>query len=170
METYLYASPLGQLLISVNEDALKEIDYVAEDFRQENPQKLSPVLRKTLKWLESYFAGENPSLKSLPLKVEGTAFQKIVWQLLQEIPYGQTVTYGFLSEKVKEILGKEKMSAQAIGGAVGRNPLPIVIPCHRVVGSSGSLTGYTGGIDKKIKLLTIEKVTLEIFTLPKEKK
>lgn len=170
METYLYPSPLGLLLITIKNQQLKEIDYVTKDFHQENPKTFSPVLKKTLDWLDAYFAGKNPSLKDLPLKAEGTHFQKIVWQLLQEIPYGQTVTYGFLAEKTRKILGKEKMSAQAIGGAVGKNPLPIVIPCHRVVGSSGSLTGYTGGMDKKIKLLQIEKVPLEKFSLPKEKK
>ena len=92
----------------------------------------------------------------MPLKPQGSEFRQVVWQILCEIPYGQTTTYGAISKEAAKRLGKKSMSAQAVGGAVGHNPISIIIPCHRVVGSDGSLTGYAGGIDKKIKLLQHE--------------
>ena len=98
----------------------------------------------------------------------GTSFEKVVWELLKKIPYGEVTTYKELSKKVAKKLGKEKMSAQAVGGAIGHNPISIIIPCHRVVGTDGSLTGYAGGIDKKVKLLKQEKVNMEKLYIPKQ--
>ena len=105
----------------------------------------------TKNWLDRYFAGEIPSIKEIPLAPQGSNFRQAVWKILCKIPYGEVTTYGQISQK----LGKGKMSAQAVGGAVGHNPISIIIPCHRVIGSNGNLTGYAGGLDKKIKLLEL---------------
>ncbi len=115
-----------------------------------------PILNETCKWLDRYFNKENPSIKELPLKFVGTNFRKLVWNLLLDIPYGGTTTYLYLANRVSKILNK-KMSAQAIGGAVGHNPIAIIVPCHRVIGTNGDLTGYAYGLDIKKKLLDLEK-------------
>ncbi|MCI9156887.1 MAG: methylated-DNA--[protein]-cysteine S-methyltransferase, partial [Lawsonibacter sp.] len=117
-------------------------------------------------WLDRYFAGERPAISELPLAPIGSEFRKEVWQVLCEIPYGETTTYGEISQKIAARRGLERMSAQAVGGAVGHNPISIIVPCHRVVGSNGSLTGYAGGLQKKIKLLTHEGVDMERFFVP----
>jgi methylated-DNA-[protein]-cysteine S-methyltransferase len=114
-----------------------------------------PVLEAARTWLENYFAGERPEPQQLPLNPKGTEFQKRVWRLLLEIPYGQVTTYGALAAKLAQERGG-KMSAQAIGGAVGRNPISIIIPCHRVIGANGRLTGYAGGLWRKQALLRLE--------------
>ncbi|EQE45535.1 methylated-DNA-[]-cysteine S-methyltransferase family protein [Clostridioides difficile CD41] len=98
----------------------------------------------------------------------GTPFQTTVWKILQQIPYGKTITYGEIAYKVAQQKGISKMSAQAIGGAVGHNGISIIVPCHRVVGTNGSLTGYAGGIDRKIKLLSLEKVSVQHYFIPKK--
>ena len=116
-----------------------------------------PVLEETKRWLDAYFGGKQPG--TLPaMQLTGTPFQKCVWSLLAQIPHGETTTYGALAKEAAQQLGKEKMSAQAVGGAVGRNPVSILIPCHRVIGKDGSLTGYAGGIEKKEALLKIEGI------------
>ena len=107
------------------------------------------ILQETKSWLERYFKGEKPDIKELSLKPQGSLFRQEVWKLLCEIPYGEVTTYGKIAKVVAQKLHKEKMSGQAVGNAVGHNPISIIIPCHRVVGTSGSLTGYAGGIDKK---------------------
>ncbi|EHJ52076.1 methylated DNA-protein cysteine methyltransferase [Streptococcus macacae NCTC 11558] len=112
----------------------------------------NPILKLAVKWLQAYFSGEKPCFSDLPLDLSGTAFQKKVWKELQTISYAQTMTYGQVAEK----LGVK--SAQAIGGAVARNPAAIVVPCHRVLGSQGQLTGYAGGLEKKIGLLKHEGI------------
>ena len=122
-----------------------------------------PVLEAAKVWLDDYFAGKRPAISKLPLKPQGSEFRRIVWRILCEIPYGQTTTYGKIAEEAAKRLGRKSMSAQAVGGAVGHNPISIIIPCHRVLGSDGSLTGYAGGIDKKIKLLQHEGVTVPII-------
>ena len=124
------------------------------------------IFKATNKWLNRYFAGENPAISELALAPIGGTFRQEVWRLLCEIPYGEVTTYGEIARKVAEKLLKTNMSAQAVGGAVGHNPVSIVIPCHRVVGTNGSLTGYAGGVDKKIWLLTHEGVHVERFTVP----
>ncbi len=117
-------------------------------------------------WLTRYFAGKKPLPGELPLKPYGSGFACLVWELLCKIPYGEVTTYGALARQVADRLGVKSMSAQAVGGAVGRNPISILIPCHRVVGSDKSLTGYAGGLKKKRFLLTLEGALLEERGLP----
>ncbi len=107
-------------------------------------------------WLDRYFAGEAMEIGDLPLRLEGTPFRKQVWQILCRIPYGHLITYGDIAKEMSLLTGKERMSAQAVGNAVGHNPISIIVPCHRVVGTDGKLTGYAGGPDLKIKLLELE--------------
>lgn len=113
-------------------------------------------LTQAVTWLDAYFAGEKPSSKDLPINPKGTAFQKLVWNELLKIPYGKTTTYGQIAAKLAQQLGKPRMSAQAVGGAVGRNPISIIVPCHRVLGANGALTGYAGGVERKKWLLAHE--------------
>lgn len=122
------------------------------------PQNDIPILEKALDWLDSYFAGKKPEISKLPLAPMGSVFRQDVWKLLCEIPYGSVTTYGEIARKMASKMGREIMSARAVGGAVAHNPISIIIPCHRVVGTNKSLTGYAGGIDKKIKLLELEGV------------
>jgi methylated-DNA-[protein]-cysteine S-methyltransferase len=124
-----------------------------------------PAFDATRAWLGAYFAGERPSPHGLALSPAGTPFQLAVWQALLQIPYGQTVTYGWVAERVGEMRGKPT-SARAVGGAVGANPICIIAPCHRVVGASGSLTGFGGGMEAKVALLAHEGVDLSRFTVP----
>ena len=114
-----------------------------------------------------YFQGKNPEFFP-PISLKGSAFRLEVWDILGQIPYGQVESYGEIARKIAQKHGAKNMSAQAVGGAVGHNPISILIPCHRVVGTNGSLTGYAGGIDKKIKLLTLEKVNIQAFRVPKK--
>lgn len=124
-----------------------------------------PIFSDTKKWLDRYFAGKKPAASELPLAPIGGEFRQGVWSILCEIPYGEVMTYGDIARKIAVKMHKESMSSQAVGGAVGHNPISIIIPCHRVVGSSGSLTGYAGGIDKKIKLLEHEGADMsKLFT------
>lgn len=118
------------------------------------------VFQNTKSWLDKYFKGEKPEISSLPLLMRGSNFRKAVWELLKEIPYGEITTYKNIAEQIAKQNGIQKMSAQAIGGAVGHNPISIIIPCHRVIGSNGSLTGYAGGLHNKIKLLEHEGIDL----------
>ncbi len=124
------------------------------------------ILNKAKKWLDRYFKGERPSISELDLEPMGSIFAKNVWKILCQIPYGELTTYGEIAKKMAKLMNKDKMSAQAVGGAVGHNPISIIIPCHRVVGKNGNLTGYAGGIDKKIKLLELEKVEMSNLMLP----
>ena len=118
-------------------------------------EKENHILKDALRWLDIYFSGQKPDF--LPkLHLIGTDFQREVWDILLEIPYGQTVTYGEIARKIADKRGLKTMSAQAVGGAVGHNRVSVIVPCHRVIGSDGSLTGYAGGIERKIKLLDIE--------------
>lgn len=149
MDYSQYSSPVGTLYLTADEAALTGIWM--------HPEKTedSPLLEQAKHWLDSYFSG-NPSEIGFPLNPHGTAFQKQVWDILLTIPYGQTTTYGSLAQKMAVLTGKKKMSAQAVGQAVGKNPISILIPCHRVVGANGKLTGYAGGLDKKEWLLRHE--------------
>lgn len=126
------------------------------------------VFKSCKKWLDKYFAKEQPFPYKLPLKPIGSNFRQFVWKCLCEIPYGQVTTYGEIARKAAAELGRETMSAQAVGGAVSNNPISIIIPCHRVVGTNGSLTGYAGGIGKKIKLLELEDVDMSRLFVPKK--
>ncbi len=125
-----------------------------------------PLFDTAKKWLDRYFAGEKPDISELPLAPIGGAFRQGVWEILCSIPYGEVITYGGIAKKMAAKLSKQSMSSQAVGGAVGHNPISIIIPCHRVVGSNGSLTGYAGGIDIKVKLLELEGVDMSRFFVP----
>ena len=151
-----YDSPLGPLLLTCTDQALTGL-YMN---RKTEKQDSHPILIQTRKWLDAYFRGENPVL-DIPLHTQGTPFQQQVWQLLLIIPYGEVRTYGDLAREMAHITGKETMSAQAVGQAVGRNPIGILIPCHRVIGAGGKLTGYAGGMEKKIWLLRHEGRQIE---------
>ena len=174
-KTY-YNSPVGKLLIASKDGKLiglwiEEQKYYLGKIKDELIENdKEEILVKTKKWLNKYFLGENPKISDLDISLNGTSFEKVVWELLKKIPYGEVTTYKELSKKVAKKLGKEKMSAQAVGGAIGHNPISIIIPCHRVVGTDGSLTGYAGGIDKKVKLLKQEKVNMEKLYIPKQGK
>ncbi len=167
-----YNSPIGKILLVSNEQYLIGLwiegqKYFANTIKnQEIKYELTPVLKETTIWLDNYFQGKNPNLKTLSLLPNGSEFQKNVWDILCTIPYGKTMTYG----EIANLLSKKKhgkVSAQAVGNAVGHNPISIIIPCHRVVGKDGNLTGYAGGIDKKIKLLKLEGLEMEQFYVPK---
>ncbi len=123
-----------------------------------------PVLARTGQWLDAYFSGRMPSIGMLPLEPAGTPFRRLIWHILCEIPYGHVRTYGDIAREAAGKLGKTHMAAQAVGGAVGHNPIAIIIPCHRVVGANGSLTGYAGGIENKIALLDHEGINMTKFT------
>ena len=141
--------------------------YFLGNLKEEMQEKEDEIIFvKTKKWLDRYFNGEKPKISELDLAPMGNDFAKNVWKILCEIPYGEVTTYGEIAKKIAKIMNKDKMSAQAIGGAVGHNPISIIIPCHRVVGSNGSLTGYAGGIDKKIKLLEHENVDMSNLYIP----
>ncbi len=125
-----------------------------------------PVLEAAKGWLDRYFAGEKPEIFELPLAPVGGEFRQAVWKLLCEIPYGEVTTYGAIAKKIAKIQSKKTMSAQAVGGAVGHNPISVIIPCHRVVGTGGNLTGYAGGMEKKTRLLQLEGVDITRLFVP----
>ena len=165
-----YNSPLGGILLAADAVGLTGLwfdggKYFADHLPAEHTEQGSPILIETKRWLDIYFAGSAPDFMP-PLHPSGSDFRKAVWKLLLEIPYGKTVTYGELAKKLAVQMGIPRMSAQAVGGAVGHNEISIIIPCHRVVGTNGSLTGYAGGIEKKIKLLELEKVDMSCFFVP----
>ena len=156
-----YDSPIGRILLAADDVGLVGVwfegqRYFAENLESEHCKMQTAALRQTSKWLDIYFDGAEPDFMP-PLHVCGTPFQMKVWELLTQIPYGATVTYGQLAERIAANRGIKRMSARAVGGAVGRNNISIIIPCHRVVGANGKMTGYAGGIDKKIALLDLEK-------------
>ena len=126
-----------------------------------------PVFAAAKRWLDQYFAGEKPAISELPLKPAGSEFRQQVWDILCEIPYGTVTTYGEIAKQMAAKMGKESMSGQAVGGAVGHNHISIIIPCHRVAGASGSLTGYAGGIPTKIMLLELEGADMSNLFVPK---
>lgn len=154
-----YASPLGGMTLVSDGTALVGLyfdgqKYAAEGLDATHTQKNLPVFEEARRWLDVYFSGRKPDFTP-PTAPAGTAFQQSVWKILRTIPYGQTVTYGAIARRIEQNTGR-RISAQAVGGAVGRNPISILIPCHRVVGTNGSLTGYAGGLDKKAYLLRWE--------------
>ena len=160
-----YASPIGKLTlvsdgISLIGLYIENQKYFLENIKEEMQRKDELIIFKnTEEWLDRYFAGLKPDIKGLKLKPQGSDFRVMVWQILENIPYGEVITYGDIAKKVAKIMGKSKMSSQAIGGAVSHNPISIIIPCHRVVGTKNSLVGYAGGLDIKKKLLDFEKNT-----------
>ena len=126
-----------------------------------------PVFDDARQWLDKYFKGENPAITELPLNPNGSDFRHLVWQKIREIPYGTTTTYGEIARQIEFETGK-RVSSQAVGGAVGHNPLCVIVPCHRVMGANGNLTGFGGGIDTKVKLLEHERVDMRRFFRPKK--
>ena len=172
--THYYHSPVGSLLLAEEEGALIGVwmegqKYFPCSLRGKMEEKQdSKVLNGAKKWLDRYFRGERPPVDELALAPSGSEFRKEVWKILCEIPYGEVTTYGEIAQKIAEGRGLDRMSAQAVGGAVGHNPISIIIPCHRVVGADGSLTGYAGGIQKKIRLLELEGVDMEKLYIPKK--
>ena len=177
-----YDSPLGGMLLAADEKGLTGLwfdgqkyfahgleksetdEEVCQGYREE---KILTLLAEAKRWLDIYFEGKEPDF-NLPLSLSGTDFQKKVWGILCTIPYGKTMTYGQIAAQLAAEQGIPHMSAQAVGGAVGHNPLSIIGPCHRVVGTNGSLTGYAGGIDRKIKLLTLEGADMSKLFVPQK--
>ena len=159
MYTMHYDSPLGGILLAADEEGLTGLwfetqKYFAAKLAPEHEEKMTPALDAACRWLDVYFSGREPDFTP-KLHLVGSDFRQAVWALLRKIPYGQTTTYGALAGQMAEQSGK-RVSAQAVGGAVGHNPVSLIVPCHRVVGSGGSLTGYAGGVEKKMRLLTLE--------------
>ena len=185
--TSTYLSPLGTLLLAADATGLTglwlengkysadilenqeytKIDEAPAGIFTSDRKEASEILTDTRRWLDLYFQGKVPDCTP-KLHLTGSDFRMEVWKLLLEIPYGQTVTYGALAQKLAKTRGLKKMSAQAIGGAVGHNPVSIIVPCHRVVGTNGSLTGYAGGIANKVKLLELEHTDMSRFFIPKK--
>lgn len=158
--TCQYQSPMGDILLAADEIGLTGLWFVGQKYfanilPDEHIVRETPILAESKRWLDVYFSGEEPNFTP-PLHPIGSAFRQEVWQILLQIPYGQTTTYGEIAGQLAEKHGMDHMSAQAVGGAVGHNKISIIIPCHRVVGANGNLTGYAGGIDKKISLLELE--------------
>ena len=167
-----YDSPIGKITLGAREDVLvgawfEGQKYFANTLPDERISQETEILSEAKKWLDIYFSGEKPTF-TLPLHPAGSTFRQAVWQILSEIPYGQTITYGEIASKIAERENISHMSAQAVGGAVGHNEISIIIPCHRVVGTNGSLTGYAGGIDRKISLLKLEHADMSRFFVPKK--
>ena len=156
-----YDSPVGRLLIKTSESALKGVWFVGQKHFPRELLNTAPlnsdceIMRLTCQWLEDYFAGLRPEISRLNLAPDGSDFRRMVWDILCAIPYGASMSYGQIAAIIEKNTGK-RMSAQAVGGAVGHNPISIIIPCHRVLGTDGSLTGYAGGLDKKVFLLNLE--------------
>lgn len=170
--TSTYHSPLGDILIAADDKGLTGLwfegqKYYALYLDKENETRETKILKDTKKWLDIYFTGKEPDFTP-PLHFTGTCFQEEVWAILSTIPYGKTMTYGEIASILAKRKGLTRMSAQAVGGAVGHNEISIIVPCHRVVGSQGSLTGYAGGIDKKVALLKLEKVDMSDLWIPKK--
>lgn len=172
--TYIqhYDSPLGGILLAADEIGLTGLwfdreKYFADNLPAEHTERETPVLAESKRWLDTYFAGSEPDFLP-PLHPIGSVFRREVWEILLRIPYGQTTTYGAIARELAQKRGLARMSAQAVGGAVGHNEISIIIPCHRVVGAGGSLTGYAGGIDKKVRLLELERADMRGFFVPKK--
>ena len=161
-----YASSLGTITLACDEEAIIGLWFNGQKHfgatlpAEEVPTAIAPnghpLLEDAKHWLDLYFSGQEPDFLP-PLRYGSTPFRKAVYDILLTIPYGKTMTYGQIATAIEEQQGIETMSAQAIGGAVGHNPISLMIPCHRVVGTNGNLTGYAGGLDRKIKLLKLEK-------------
>ena len=155
-----YPSPLGEIILASDGEALTGLWFAGQQYEgstlaPEHEQKDLPVFDETRHWLDAYFTGKDPGFTP-PLCLRGTDFRKTVWEILLTIPYGETTTYGEIAARIAQNTGGS-VSARAVGGAVSRNPVSLIVPCHRVVGADGSLTGYAGGVERKEKLLKLEK-------------
>lgn len=169
-----YESPLGILTLCCDEKNLMGLWLTEQKYSESFVDKQAAeredmsVFHTVRQWLDRYFAREKIGIEGIPLAPQGSDFRQQVWKILCEIPYGEVITYGEIAERIAQQRGVPKMSAQAVGGAVGHNPISIIIPCHRVVGANGNLTGYGGGIEKKIQLLTLEGLDMSKFYIPKK--
>ena len=170
--TCKYKSLIGDILLAADEIGLTGLwfegqKYFANTLPEDYVPQETKILTEAKKWLDVYFSGEEPNFTP-PLHPNGSTFRKAVWQILLDIPYGQTITYGEIARRIAVMKNTSHMSAQAVGGAVGHNEISIIIPCHRVIGTNGSLTGYAGGIDKKISLLKLEHTDMSRLFIPKK--
>ena len=171
MELTRYASPLGTIFLAADNGTLTGLwlegqKYFAATLDEAAVERDDlPVFRQAAAWLDAYFA-KQPLPDLPPLAPRGSDFRQAVWRLLLEIPYGQVTTYGALAQILRD--RGISAAAQAVGGAVGHNPISVIVPCHRVVGASGSLTGYAGGIERKVKLLTLEGADMSRLFVPKK--
>ena len=159
--THHYSSPLGRITMASDGECLTGLwfdgqKYFADTLPAQHEEKDLDVFRRTDKWLDMYFSGKKPDFTP-PLRMRGTSFRQEVWQILLTIPFGKTMTYGEIAKILADRRGNNSMSAQAVGGAVAHNPVSLIIPCHRVIGTNGALTGYAGGLDKKTWLLDMER-------------
>lgn len=174
--TYIqfYYCPLGELALTSDGSALIGLGLASPQSALEvsadvRPQEESlPIFRETVRWLDTYFRGRAPSFTP-KLKLSGSDFQKRVCEIVLTIPFGKTITYGEIAAQIARERGISRMSAQAVGGAVGANPILIIVPCHRVIGAGGNLTGYGAGMERKIQLLKLEKVDMTKLFVPKKK-
>lgn len=171
--TSLYNSPVGEILIAADEIGVigvwfKGARHYARCLEKESVAKETPAIKEAKRWLDIYFQGKEPAFTP-PLHMIGTPFQIEVWNILREIPYGATSTYKKIAEKIAGQRGLKTMSAQAVGTAIGKNNISIIVPCHRVVGTNNSLAGYAGGIEKKIYLLKLEGGYQNEYFAPKHK-
>ena len=170
--TYKYKSPLGHILLAADEVGITGLwfegqKYFGNTLPDNHIPQETEILTEAKKWLDVYFSGEEPKFTP-PLHPDGSTFRQAVWKILLQIPYGQTITYEEIARKMAEMKNVSRMSAQAVGGAVGHNEISIIIPCHRVIGTNGSLTGYAGGIDKKLSLLELEHADMSYLFVPKK--
>lgn len=168
---HYYNSPLGRITLASNGNALTGLwfdgqKYFGSTLSKEYIPKDLPVFVQTVQWLDIYFSGKAPGFTPL-LSLNTTSFRKSVWEIMLKIPFGQTMSYKEIASMVAGQRGLSHMSAHAVGGAVAHNPVSLIIPCHRVIGANGNLTGYAGGIDKKIKLLDMENVDIKSLFIPK---
>ncbi len=159
-----YRSPLGNITLASDSNALTGLwfdgqKHFGSTLGKEYEEKPLPVFDRTAEWLDIYFDGRTPDFMP-KIALNDTNFRREVWNILLTIPYGQTMTYGEIAGKIAHKCGAASISAQAVGGAVGRNPISIIVPCHRVIGSNGSLTGYAGGVERKAALLRLEGIAL----------
>ena len=163
---YIYNIPIGKLTVASNEENIVGLwldgqKYYMDILKgKEYQEKETETIKLAKKWLDKYFGKGKPEISELPIELIGSDFRKQIWKILSEIPYGKVITYRDIAKQIAEQKGIKTMSAQAVGGAVGHNPISVIIPCHRVVGTNGSLTGYAGGIKNKIKLLELEGVDI----------
>ncbi len=170
--TAQYSSPLGAITLACDESAVIGLwfsgqKYFGSVLPAHAEAKEHPLLRDAMRWLDIYFSGQCPDFLP-PLRYDSTPFRKAVCDIMLTIPYGETMTYGQIAQELAQRQGREKVSAQAVGGAVGHNPISLLIPCHRVVGTGGSLTGYAGGLDRKMQLLRLEGADMSHLFVPKK--
>ena len=161
-----YASPLGRILLAADDVGLTGLwfeenqAHMGEGLRADAEARPSPFFDAAVRWLDIYFAGRDPGFVP-PLHLTGSPFRNRVGELLLAIPYGTTTTYGALARTIARERGVERFSTRAVGGAIAHNPISLIVPCHRVIGSDGSLTGYGGGLERKIALLKLEGISME---------